>query len=421
MKKLILFSVLVSNFGLLAFLFAADPTPTPTPKPKGSKMLKLQTVPPATTAAPNKLQLASPAPTVSPKIKIPGATPVPTVPPKLKIPGPTPNPTLPPKIKIPGVTPAPTIPPKLKIPGATPVPTLPPKLKIPGITPTPTIPPKLKIPGVTPAPTLPPKLKIPGATPAPTLPPKLKIPGVTPTPTPKVLIPPKLKIPIPTPTPTPKILIPGPKATPTPAVTPAPPLVEGTPGPAVDVPAPAQLPPIIINIVPIFTAVQTSEIVYVPSSYAPIPHDAPPPPQETEVRISPTALRGWNGELAEERRAFDQTRIQLAPAVDGSRNWQFYWQTTIPNAQAARWEIARMPFYPGSPEFPPAGLVAYGDASIEAEIPVTENFFALDFDAFEKAGEPIPKRLYMRVVPVNDQGEPAGEPSNAVRIDRPLR
>jgi hypothetical protein len=286
-----------------------------------------------------------------------------------------------------------------------PTPTAGPKLKLPGVTPT-----------VTPAPTLPPKLKVPGATPNPTLPPKVKNPAPTVTPTPKVLIPPKLKIPKPGATPTPKIIIPGPKGTPKPTATPSP---AATATPA-DVPAPPQLPPIVINVIPVFQEVHVSEVVYVPASYAPIPQDAPPPPAQPETaQVSPTGLRAWNGEVAQERRAFDQTRVQLAPAPDGSRAWQFYWQTNIPDAQAARWEIASMPFYPGSAEFPPVGLVAYGDASIDLESPVKENFFAVDFAAFEKAGEPVPKRLYMRVVPVNDQGEAAGEPSNAVRIDRP--
>jgi hypothetical protein len=319
------------------------------------------------------------------------------------LPGGSPAPTAPPKLKFPASTPAPTVPPKLKLPDATPAPSAGPKLKLPGVTPT-----------VTPNPTLPPKLKVPGVTPKPTLPPKVKIPAPTVTPTPKVLIPPKLKLPKPGATPTPKIIVPKPKGTPTATPVPAP-----TATPA-DVPAPPQLPPIVINVIPVFHDVHVSEVVYVPSSYAPVPQEAPPPPVESKTaQVSPTGLRAWNGEVAQERRAFDQTRVELAPAADGSRSWQFYWQTTIPNAQAARWEIASMPFYPGSQEFPPVGLVAYGDASIDLESPVKENFFAVDFSAFEKADEPVPKRLYMRVVPVNDQGEPAGESSNAVRIDRP--
>ena len=372
MKKSIHTALLVLMLALAGSVRGEESTPTPTPKSRFFRGAKPKETSPAATAAP--------------KIKTPPATPAPTPAPKIKTPAVTPAPSVPPKIKAPLATPKPTAKPKLKTPEATPLPSATPKLKSPGVTPAPTTTPKLKFPGVTPSPTVAPKLKFPGVTPVPSATPKLKLPGSTPTSSPKVLIPPKLKIP--TPTPTPKVLVPAPKSSP---VTTAPPLHGGKPGPGPDVPEPSHLPGLVIRIVPVFSAVRPSEIVYVPSSYAPIPEHAPPPPTATEAsaaKANPTGLRAWNGDIAEDQRAFDQTRIAVAPALDGSRTWQFYWQTSLPGVEAARWEIARMPFYPGMAEFPPAGLVAYGDASIDAAAPVQENFFALDFSTFEKVGRP---------------------------------
>ncbi len=184
-------------------------------------------------------------------------------------------------------------------------------------------------------------------------------------------------------------------------------------------PAPPKLPPLVISVVPVFASVHYSEIVFVPENLVPAPEGAPPPMPSETGEPGPTALRAWNGEVAEERRAFDQTRIEVAPQEDGARNWQFYWQTRLPDVTAARWEISTMPFYPGQSDFPPVGLIAYGDASLDAESPVQENFYGLDLAAFEKAGQAVPRRLYMRVVPIDDQGQPVGETSNAIRIDRP--
>ena len=80
-----------------------------------------------------------------------------------------------------------------------------------------------------------------------------------------------------------------------------------------------------------------------------------------------------------------------------------------------------MPFVGGYTEFPPAGLVGYGDASIDADSPLTENFFSVDFAAFSEnfADGAVPKKYYMRVVPVDMDGNPTSKPSNFVRIDLP--
>ena len=356
-------------------ILASAPTPTPTPKPTPIKI-------------PGK---KAPTPTGGP-IKIPGKKPTPA---------PTP-------VKIPGkkTTPIPTPKPKVYKKH----PDLPKDHLFQLATATPT--PPIKIPGKT--------------TPTPTVGP-IKIPGkVTPTPTPKILIPGK-KI---TPTPTVKILIPGKKIAPIPA-----PPEPGNGGKGkgkgnahvwinIDVypPPPSAFgPPIIIPTIPVYHAVPSSEVNFVPGGVAPVPEDYSPPPQNAPVEVSPTALRGWNGQEEPPGRAFDQTQVKLAAASDGTVSWQFFWKTTGPEAQAARWEVATVPFVDGSTEFPPAGLVGYGDASINADGPLTENFFAVDFNGFAKNFEEgsVPNKYYMRVVPVDLEGNPIGEPSNFVRVDLP--
>jgi hypothetical protein len=298
-----------------------------------------------------------------------------------------------------------------------------------GPTPTPTTAP-IKIPGKnnpTPTPTTAP-IKIPGKndpTPTPTTAP-IKIPGKNgPTPTPTTA---PIKIPgknIGTPTPTPaKILIPGKKITP-------------TPGPAkndnkkdahvwinIDLvpPPPSQLgPPIYIPDVPVYHSVPKSKINQVAGGMAPIPESYTPPVENAPVQVSPTALRAWNGQTEPPGRAFDQTTVKLAAAADSSLSWQFYWKTTGSQAQAARWEVATVPFVDSATTFPPPGLVGYGDASVEAKTPLTENFFAVDFNSFAKDLEQgaVPKKYYMRVVAVDLEGNAVGAPSNSVRIDLP--
>jgi hypothetical protein len=322
-------------------------------------------------------------------------------------------------------TPTPT-PPPIKIPGKpTPKPK-PPPIKIPGkVTPTPK-PPPIKIPGkVIPKPTpKPPPIKIPGkVTPTPTI--GIKIPGkVTPTPTIGIKIPGKT-----TPTATIGIKIPGKNIAPT--VEPPSDKKENGTGKNdvhfwinidVNPPPPSALgPPLVVPKVPPPQAVPKSKVNVVPGGAAPIPQNYTPPPADAPVEVSPTALRAWNGQAAEEQRAFDQTQVQVAASAEGTMPWQFYWKTTGSQAQAARWEVAAVPFVEGSTDFPPPGLVGYGDASENAESPLTENFFAVDFITFAKnfpEGE-IPKIYYMRVVPVDQEGNPVGKPSNFVRVDLP--
>jgi hypothetical protein len=253
----------------------------------------------------------------------------------------------------------------------------------------------------------------------------VKIPGKNgPTPTPTS---PPIKIPgknTGTPTPAPKILIPGKKITP-------------TPGPQkndnkkdvqlwinIDLvpPPPSQLgPPIYIPDVPVYHLVPHSQINHLAGGVAPIPDNYKPPTESAPVQVSPTALRAWNGQPEAPGRAFDQTRVKVTAAEDGSLSWQFYWKTTGPQAQAARWEVATVPFVDGATTFPPPGLAGYGDASVDAQTPLSENFFGLDFNSFAKNFEQgaIPKKYYMRVVAVDLEGNAVGAPSNSVRIDLP--
>jgi hypothetical protein len=180
-------------------------------------------------------------------------------------------------------------------------------------------------------------------------------------------------------------------------------------------------PPITVPTIPVYRAVPSSKVNFVPGGVAPVPEDYSPPPQNAPVEISPTALRGWNGQEEPPGRAFDQTLVKLVAASGGTASWQFFWKTTGPEAQAARWEVATVPFVDDSTEFPPAGLVGYGDASISANSPLTENFFAVDFSGFAKNFEEgsVPNKYYMRVVPVDPEGNPIGKPSNFVRVDLP--
>jgi hypothetical protein len=187
-------------------------------------------------------------------------------------------------------------------------------------------------------------------------------------------------------------------------------------------PTPSEFgPPITVPTIPVYRAVPSSKVNFVPGGVAPVPEDYSPPPQNAPVETSPTALRGWNGQEEPPGRAFDQTLVKLAAASDGTASWQFFWKTTGPEAQAARWEVATVPFVDDSIEFPPAGLVGYGDASINADSPLTENFFAVDFSGFAKNFEEgsVPNKYYMRVVPVDPEGNPIGKPSNFVRVDLP--
>jgi hypothetical protein len=441
---------------------------TPTPSPSPGKTLRIFNVPaakptPAATVPPLvrpiNVPLATPTPTptptpriVLPPVKVlPTATPKATVPPfrpdipilpGKAAPTPTPRPINPGQVG-PRVSPFPFPTPGKKA-TPTPAPTIGPlKPKFPTATPTP----KIGFPGKIPTPTPTPKIKIPTPTPTPKLGFTPKIP--TPTPTPKILVPK-----FPTPTPTPKILIPKnpkivpkfpPFGTPTPTATPAPtaapPAATPTAPPAtpppgkgskgVDVniwvnidvmpPPPAQLEPVYIPRVPVYREVRRSQVVHVPGGIVPVPETYTPPPAEGVVQTTPTALRAWNGEPDEAVRAFDQTHVKLTPRDDNALSWQFYWKTAGAEPQAARWEVATVPFVPGADEFPPAGLVAYGDASLDAELPAMENFFSIDFAALlgglEGAAEL--RQLYMRVVPVDGNGNPAVTPSNFVRVDLP--
>jgi hypothetical protein len=252
----------------------------------------------------------------------------------------------------------------------------------------------------------------------------IKIPGKggpTPSPTPKILIPGK-----PSPTPTPKILIPGKKSTPTP--TPSPGWKKNKHDKDVQIwinidvvpPPPALLgPPAYVGHPPMHHSIPQSVVQMV--DVAPIPDDYVAPPKEAPVEESPTQLRAWNGQDDEATRAFDQTRVKVLVADDKTMSWQFYWKTTGPAAQAARWEVATVPFVGGLKTFPPAGLVGYGDASVNAETPLSENFFAIDFNSFSANFEEgaRPNKYYMRVVLVDLDGNPIGTASNFIRVDMP--
>jgi hypothetical protein len=181
-------------------------------------------------------------------------------------------------------------------------------------------------------------------------------------------------------------------------------------------------PPNVIYVppAPVYQSVARSKVVYVQGGIAPVPEDYAPPAEAPE-QAGPTALRAWNGDPEPETRAFDQTHVKVAPAPDGTLSWQFFWQTTGAEPQAARWEVATVPFVQGVETFPPAGLVAYGDASVDAEVPTVANFFAIDFAALTSGLEDAPplKQVYMRVVPVDGDGKAVVAPSNFVRIDLP--
>ncbi|MDQ6912752.1 MAG: hypothetical protein M3128_07735 [Verrucomicrobiota bacterium] len=185
-------------------------------------------------------------------------------------------------------------------------------------------------------------------------------------------------------------------------------------------PAPGELgAPIVIPMIPRYDAVPRSKALYLPDGNAPIPVDYTPPTPDGPVQVSPTSLRAWNGEMTRETRTFDQTRVQVTTGADDAKRWQFFWRTGGGKPRAARWEISMVPFVDDGNAFPPAGLVAYGDASVAAPSPAMENFFAVEFSSLAKhfGDEPMPSRFYLRVVPVDGSGHPAAQPSNWVRID----
>jgi hypothetical protein len=185
-------------------------------------------------------------------------------------------------------------------------------------------------------------------------------------------------------------------------------------------PAPSELgAPVVIPTIPRYDAVPRSKALYLPDGNAPIPVDYTPPTPDGAVQVSPTSLRAWNGEMTRETRTFDQTRVQVTSGADDARRWQFFWRTAGAKPRAARWEISIVPFVDDGNAFPPAGLIAYGDASVSAPTPAMENFFAVEFNSLAKhfGDEPMPNRFYLRVVPVDGSGHPAAQPSNWVRVD----
>jgi hypothetical protein len=187
-------------------------------------------------------------------------------------------------------------------------------------------------------------------------------------------------------------------------------------------PPPALLgPPIYEGHPPVRHSIPQSFAKQVDGGYVPVPESYTPPPAEAPVEESPTQLRAWNGQDDDATRAFDQTRVKVVAAEDQTISWQFYWKTTGPAAQAARWEVATVPFIAGVTTFPPAGLVGYGDASVNAETPLSENFFAIDFNSFSANFEEgsRPNKYYMRVVPVDLEGNGVGKASNFIRVDLP--
>jgi hypothetical protein len=188
----------------------------------------------------------------------------------------------------------------------------------------------------------------------------------------------------------------------------------------------------VIRVIPDYRDVPPPDVIYLPDGPMPEKKLAPSTTQQpsstrkkssvaqTTVAAIPTALRAWNGQESHALRAFDQTRAILVPGTDGSASWQFYWKTDVADAQSARWEITSIPFVAGATSWPPAGLIAYGDASIRAALPMIENFFTIDFSALSK--DPAASAMseyYLRVVPVDGNGEAIGAPSNFVRIERP--
>jgi hypothetical protein len=186
------------------------------------------------------------------------------------------------------------------------------------------------------------------------------------------------------------------------------------------VPSPPSLlgpPPFLVN-PPAYHPIRPAQTFYLSEGVAPVPSNYVAPPPNAPIEISPTALRAWNGQEPPGR-AFDQTRVKVLPARNGTVPWQFCWKTTGSIAQAARWEVATVPFVAGVTTFPPAGLVGYGDASINLDSPLSENFFAVDCSSFSKnfAEGFRPNKYYMRVVPIDQEGNPVGSASNFVRID----
>jgi hypothetical protein len=222
-------------------------------------------------------------------------------------------------------------------------------------------------------------------------------------------------------------LIPGKKVTPTPA----PPKdkhidkkksIHGWINIDVVPPPPSLLgPPAFLGEPPPYHAIRQSEPVYLDEGVVSVPDNYVAPPQNNPVQVSRTALRAWNGQETAPGRAFDQTRVQVQIAADNTLPWQFYWKIHGGKTPAARWEVATVPFVAGFSTFPPAGLVAYGDAAINAESPLSENFFGLDFASFSKNFDEgsRPKKYYMRVVLIDQNGNPAGSASNLVRVDLP--
>jgi hypothetical protein len=189
------------------------------------------------------------------------------------------------------------------------------------------------------------------------------------------------------------------------------------------VPPPPSLlgPPALLDEPPAYHAIRQSEVNYLEEGVAPVPDSYVAPPQNAPVQVSRTALRAWNGQETPPGRAFDQTRVTVQVTADNTMPWQFYWKIHGGKTPAARWEVATVPFVTGYTTFPPAGLVAYGDASSNAESPLSENFFGVDFAPFSKNFEEDsrPKKYYMRIVTIDQDGNPAGSPSNVVRIDLP--
>jgi hypothetical protein len=457
MKKIIA-SLIAGSLLIAALCLTAAPTPSPTPtptqkvlpnpKPTIAPVQKAPNLPvkPVITSTIPPLKVTptpKPLPTFTKPPKLP--KPLPSItqfkpkpsPTAIKLPKPSPTPGFSP-IKLPKLSPTPGFSP-IKIPKVTPTPAVSP-IKIPKLTPTPSVSP-IKIPKLTPTPGVSP-IKIPKPTLTPTVTP-IKIPGKT-SPTPTATVSP-VKIPgknTPTPTITP-IKIPG-KTGPTPTASPTKTLIpgkKGTPTPTppwkkpkkpndvniwininVMPPPPTLLgPPIYQGRPPVVYSIPKSAPQFVDDGYVPVPESYTPPPAEAPVEETPTQLRAWNGRDDDATRAFDQTRVKVVAAEDQTMTWQFYWKTTGPAAQAARWEVATVPFIAGVTTFPPAGLVGYGDASVNAESPLTENFFAVDFNSFSANFEEgsRPNKYYMRVIPVDLEGNVVGKASNFIRVDMP--
>jgi hypothetical protein len=185
-------------------------------------------------------------------------------------------------------------------------------------------------------------------------------------------------------------------------------------------PAPGDLgAPIIIPMIPRYDAVPRSKVLFLPNGNVPIPVSYAPPGSDAPAQVSPTSLRAWNGEMTRETRTFDQTRVEVSTGADGVRRWQFFWRTKDAKPRAARWEVSTAPFVDDASKFPPPGLIAYGDASVNAQSPTMENFFAVEFNSLAKnfGNAAPPSQLYLRVVPVDASGNAAAAPSNWIRVD----